>query len=181
MSQSRFVIYRNGGARLLRALINLMLDQHHKNGYVEMTLPYLVKAEALLGTGQFPKLKDDTFALHNKNLFLIPTSEVSLVNFFAQTFLSKTQLPYKVCSYSPCFRQEAGAAGTSTTGLLRLHQFHKVELVKITDQDTSDQELDKMIVDAKNILELLELPYRLVKLSAVNLSFAASKTYDLEV
>ena len=181
MSQSRSVSYQNGGARLLRGLVNLMLDLHTTKGYSEMVLPYLVKENTLFGTGQFPKLKEDTFQLKHPNLFLIPTSEVSLVNFFANQLFPQNQLPYKVCSYSPCFRQEAGAAGSSNIGLLRLHQFHKVELVKVTDQESSNQELEKMVDDAKDILELLNLPYRLVELGTKDLGFAASKTYDLEI
>lgn len=181
MSQSRFVTYCQGGARLLRALTNFMLDLHHKNGYSELVLPYLVKESALIGTGQFPKLKEDAFAIDQQNLFLIPTSEVSLVNFFANTLFDEQQLPQKVCSYSPCFRQEAGAAGSKTPGLLRLHQFHKVELVKICNQTTSFQELEQMVVDAKKILELLAIPYRLVQLAVTDLGVSASKTYDLEV
>lgn len=157
-----------------------MLDCHHRNGYAEFVLPYLVKEGTLWSTGQFPKLKDDSFQLQN-GLFLIPTSEVTLVNFFAKHLFMVTDLPHKVCSYSPCFRQEAGAAGIKTAGLLRLHQFHKVELVKITDAQNSDAELKKMVIDAKSLLETLNLPYRIVQLAVGDLSTAASKTYDLEV
>ena len=181
MAKTRFVVYRNQGAQLVRILQSFMLDYHRRKGYCELITPYLVKEQALLGTGQFPKMRADAFQIVDQDLFLIPTSEVSLVNFFARSLLPLTKLPEKVCSYSPCFRQEAGAAGTETSGLLRMHQFHKVELVKITDVTTSNDELESMVSDVQGILDLLKLPYQRVKLCRGELGFSASKTYDLEV
>lgn len=180
---ARFVYYRGLGARLERALYNFMLDQHTgKNGYTEMITPYLVNDQAMFGTGQFPKFKEDVFEIEDedRDLTLIPTAEVPLTNFRANEILDEDELPMKFTAMSPCFRSEAGSAGRDTRGLIRLHQFHKVELVKYAHPDHSYEELEAMTLDAEGILQALGIPYRVIVLSTGDMGFSAAKTYDIE-
>ncbi|KAF1302684.1 MULTISPECIES: serine--tRNA ligase [Enterococcus] len=182
VSGSRFVYYRGLGARLERALYNFMLDQHiYEHGYTEMMTPYIVNSNAMFGTGQFPKFKEDVFQLENSDLTLIPTAEVPLTNFYNGEILDGKELPISVTALSPSFRSEAGSAGRDTRGLIRLHQFNKVEMVKFSDEDHSYEELEKMTNNAEDILQKLHLPYRVVALSTGDMGFSAAKTYDLEV
>jgi len=182
LSGSGFVIFKGPGARLERAMINLMLDVHtvqHK--YNEILCPYLIKEECMFGTGHLPKSDDDMYKIERDNLYLIPTSESSVINVHRGEMLKEETLPLCYASYSACFRREAGAAGTETRGLMRMHQFDKVELVKFTTQETSYTELESMLVDVERIMELLELPYRITNLCMGEIAFQASKTYDIEV
>ncbi|MFO7610315.1 MAG: serine--tRNA ligase [Candidatus Krumholzibacteriia bacterium] len=181
MSGSGFTLLSGAGARLERALINWFLDVHLAQGYTELVIPYLVNRAAMTGTGQLPKLEDDMYHCGQDDLFLIPTAEVPVTNVHMQETLDEAQLPVKYCAFSPCFRREAGAAGKDTRGLLRVHQFHKVEMVKLVDPDTSWDELESLTADAEELLQQLELPYRVVALATGDLSFAAAKCYDLEV
>ena len=181
MSGSGFTLLVGEGARLERALINFMIDIHREQGYVEVNAPYLVNRAAMTGTGQLPKLADDMYLCQVDDLFLIPTAEVSVTNIHRQETLREEDLPLKYVAFSPCFRREAGAAGKDTRGLLRVHQFHKVEMVKFTAPDTSWDELERLTDDAEEVLRRLELPYRVVTLATGDLSFAAAKCYDLEV
>jgi seryl-tRNA synthetase len=181
MSGSGFTILSGAGARLERALINWFLDVHLDQGYTEFNVPYLVGPEAMTGTGQLPKLADDMYHCSTDNLYLIPTAEVSVTNVHMQETLALEELPLNYCAFSPCFRREAGAAGKDTRGLLRVHQFHKVEMVKFVDPETSWDELEKLTAHAEELLQKLELPYRVLALATGDLSFAASKCYDLEV
>ena len=182
VSQSRFVYYKGAGARLERALYNFMLDvQTVEHGYQEMIPPYIVNDESMFGTGQFPKFKEDVYELKNENLTLIPTAEVPLTNYYRDEILDEGVLPQYFTGFSPSFRSEAGSAGRDTRGLIRLHQFHKVELVKFAKPEDSYDELEKMTRDAETILEKLELPYRRIVLSTGDMGFAAAKTYDIEV
>lgn len=181
MSGSGFTLLSGAGARLERALINWFLDVHLAQGYTELVIPYLVNRAAMTGTGQLPKLADDMYHCAEDDLFLIPTAEVPVTNVHMQETLDEAQLPVKYCAFSPCFRREAGAAGKDTRGLLRVHQFHKVEMVKLVDPDTSWDELESLTADAEELLQQLELPYRVVALATGDLSFAAAKCYDLEV
>lgn len=184
LSGARFSLYQGPGATLERALIQLMLDLHtREHGYQEVIPPFLVNAETMTGTGQLPKFENDLFktAVADRTLYLIPTSEVPLTNIFRQTILEPGRLPFYMTAYSPCFRSEAGSYGKDTRGLIRLHQFQKVELVKITDAETSFDELEKMVKNAERVLELLELPYRTMLLCGGDMGFGATKTYDLEV
>ncbi|MBV7392212.1 serine--tRNA ligase [Enterococcus sp. ALS3] len=179
---SRFVYYKGLGARLERAVYNFMLDQHiYEHGYTEMITPYLVNSQAMFGTGQFPKFKEDVFQVEDRDLTLIPTAEVPLTNYYANEILEGRDLPIYFTAMSPSFRSEAGSAGRDTRGLIRLHQFHKVEMVKFADKDTSYDELEKMVENAEDILQKLELPYRVITLSTGDMGFSAAKTYDLEV
>lgn len=179
---ARFVYYKGLGARLERAVYNFMLDQHtSKNGYTEMITPYIVNDKAMFGTGQFPKFKEDVFQLEDDRDFtLIPTAEVPLTNYYADEILSLDQLPVKFTAMSPSFRSEAGSAGRDTRGLIRLHQFHKVELVKLAHPEESYNELEKMTQDAEGILQALNIPYRTIVLSTGDMGFSAAKTYDIE-
>lgn len=179
---SRFVFYKGLGARLERAVYNFMLDTHtEKNGYTEMIPPYMVNEQSMFGTGQYPKFVEDTFQLTDERGFtLIPTAEVPLTNYVANEILSEDQLPIKMTAMSPSFRSEAGSAGRDTRGLIRLHQFHKVELVKIAHPDHSYEELEAMTANAEGILQALNIPYRVLALSTGDMGFSAAKTYDIE-
>ena len=181
LSGSRFVVKRGLGARLVRALINFMLDLHTERGYTEMYVPHLVRPEILLGTGQLPKFEEDLFKCERDNLYLIPTAEVPLTNLHREEILREEELPLYYTAYTPCYRREAGSYGRDVKGLIRLHQFDKVELVKITRQEDSYQELEKLVQDAEKVLQELELPYRVVELCTGDLGFSAAKTYDIEV
>lgn len=181
MSGSRFVLLKKGVARLERALAQFMLDTHtQEHGYTEMGVPLLVKDEALYGTGQLPKFSDDLFKT-TAGLWMIPTSEVSLTNTVLDTILNTDELPLRLTAMTPCFRSEAGAAGKDTRGMIRQHQFYKVELVSITAEDKSMEELERMVGCAENILRKLDLAYRTVTLCTGDMGFSARKTYDIEV
>ena len=182
VSGSRFVYYKGLGARLERALYNFMLDEHiYNQGYTEMITPYAVNSQAMFGTGQFPKFTEDVFQLEDSDLTLIPTAEVPLTNYYSQEILDGDDLPIYFTALSPAFRSEAGSAGRDTRGLIRLHQFNKVEMVKFSDEEHSYEELEKMTADAEILLQKLGLPYRVVALSTGDMGFSAAKTYDLEV
>lgn len=182
VAHRRFLYYKGLGARLERAVYNFMLDVHTiEHGYQEMITPYLVNNEAMYGTGQFPKFKEDVFQIDHEQLTLIPTAEVPLTNYRSQEILDEDELPAYFTAMSPCFRSEAGSAGRDTRGIIRLHQFHKVELVKLAHPDHSYAELDKMVADAESILQKLELPYRTIILCTGDMGFSAAKTYDIEV
>lgn len=180
---SRFVYYKGLGARLERAIYNFMLDTHiTKNGYIEVIPPYIVNEKSMFGTGQYPKFKEDTFELNDdRNFVLIPTAEVPLTNYYANEVIDIEELPVKFTAMSPSFRSEAGSAGRDTRGLIRMHQFHKVELVKFAHPDHSYDELESMVADAEGILQSLNLPYRVITLCTGDMGFAAAKTYDIEV
>lgn len=184
MSGARFSVYLGAGAALERALIQFMLDLHtRQHGYQEVIPPFLVNRAALTGTGQLPKFEEDLFktGVDDRELFLIPTSEVPLTNLVREEILSHQELPLYFTAYSPCFRSEAGSYGRDTRGLIRQHQFQKVELVKIAKPEESFNELEKMVKNAEKVLELLELPYRTMLLCTGDMGFGATKTYDLEV
>ena len=174
---ARFLFYKGLGARLERAIYNFMLDEHQKEGYTEVIPPYMVNHDSMFGTGQYPKFKEDTFELSDTNYVLIPTAEVPLTG----EILDGKDLPIYFTAMSPSFRSEAGSAGRDTRGLIRLHQFHKVEMVKFAKPEHSYEELEKMTANAENILQKLNLPYRVVALSTGDMGFSAAKTYDLEV
>jgi seryl-tRNA synthetase len=177
----RFVTLMGSGAALERAIIQFMLDRHTKAGYVEVIPPFLVNTESLTATGQLPKFAEESFKCDQDDLWLIPTSEVSVVNLYRGEILTAEQLPIYHCSYTPCFRREAGSYGKDTRGLIRLHQFNKVELVKLVHPSTSEAEHEKLVQDAEGVLQALKLPYRAIALCTGDLGFAAAKTYDLEV
>jgi len=184
MSGARFTLYLGAGARLERALIQLMLDRHTgKNGYTEVIPPFMVNRGAMTGTGQLPKFEEDLFktAVGDRELFLIPTSEVSLTNIHREEILDPGRLPLHYTAYSPCFRSEAGSYGKDTKGLIRQHQFQKVELVKICEAEKSYDELEAMVGNAEEILQALELPHRTMLLCTGDMGFGSTKTYDLEV
>lgn len=180
---ARFVVLRAEFAALHRALAQFMLDTHIQNhGYTEIAVPYMVNADSMFGTGQFPKLKEDSFALQAPNdYYLIPTSEVPVTNLFRDEIIDHTQLPIKYTCYSACFRSEAGSYGKDMRGMLRQHQFEKVELIQIVEPHLSHQAHEELTRHAENILQLLELPYRVMALCTGDIGFSASKTYDLEV
>lgn len=178
---ARFLFYKNLGARLERALYNFMLDEHIAEGYQEIITPYMVNHDSMFGTGQYPKFKEDTFELADSNFVLIPTAEVPLTNFYRNEIIDGKDLPIYFTAMSPSFRSEAGSAGRDTRGLIRLHQFHKVEMVKFAKPEESYEELEKMTVNAENILQKLGLPYRVIALCTGDMGFSAAKTYDLEV
>ncbi len=181
VSGSRFAFSLGALAKLERALVSFMLDEHTQNGYQEMLPPYLVNRQSMTGTGQLPKFEDDAFKTSGAHeLFLIPTAEVPLTNFHADEVL-ETALPLKYCAFSPCFRAEAGSAGKDTKGLIRVHQFHKVELVKLASPETSLDELESMTQDACRILEKLNLHHRVMLLCTADMGFCSQKTYDIEV
>jgi len=182
ISGARFVVLKKLGAALERALINFMIDVHTKeNGYIEVLPPYLVKPDALYGTGNLPKFEADLFKVDGGNFYLIPTAEVPVTNLHREEILSEEDLPISYCAFTPCFRSEAGSYGKDTKGMIRQHQFHKVELVKFAHPDNSYNDLEKLTSDAEKILEYLNLPYRRVTLSTGDMSFSSAKTYDLEV
>lgn len=178
---ARFHFYRGLGARLERALINFFLDTHTSRGYTEILPPDIVNRDAMTGTGQLPKFEEDAFKLANDDYFLISTAEIPLTNYHREEILDGNALPIKYCAYSACFRAEAGSAGRDTRGLIRQHQFNKVEMVKFARPEASYDELEKLTADAENVLQLLGLPYRVVCLSSGDLGFCAAKTYDVEV
>lgn len=183
VSGSRFLYYKGLGARLERAIYNYMIDLHvEKHGYTEMITPYLVNEQSMYGTGQFPKFKEDVFQLTDeRHLTLIPTAEVPLTNYYANEILEEAQLPIYFTALSPSFRSEAGSAGRDTRGLIRLHQFNKVEMVKFATPETSFDELEKMTDNAEDVLRGLGLPFRTIVLCTGDMGFSASKTYDVEV
>lgn len=182
LSGSRFTVMFKEAARLERALINFMLDVHTKqHGYTEVWTPALVKPEILFGTGQLPKFKDDLYKIEDEDLYLIPTAEVTLTNLHADEILNEEDLPKYYTAYTPCFRKEAGSHGKDVKGILRQHQFDKVELVKIVKPEDSYNELEKLVNEAEKILQLLEIPYRVVLLCTGDMGFSAAKTYDIEV
>jgi len=176
-----FTVFKGDGALLCRALINLMIDMHIEQGYEEVSVPYLVHRDSMVGTGQLPKMEFDMYRTEPDDLFLIPTAEVPVTNLLRDSFIDPDALPVKYTAYSPCFRREAGSHGADTRGLLRVHQFDKVEMVKFVQPDTSYDELETLVADACAVLEALELPYRVLELCAGDLSFSAAKCYDLEV
>ena len=179
---ARFTFYKGLGSRLERSIYNFMLDTHTANGkYEEVFPPYIVHKRSLYGTGQFPKFMDQEFHLEGTDYYLIPTAEVPVTNMYRESILDGAKLPIYHCAYSACFRSEAGSAGRDTRGLIRQHQFNKVELVKFVRPETSYDELEKLTNDAEKILQLLKLPYRVVALSAGDLGFSAAKTYDIDV
>ena len=178
---TNFVLYKGLGARLERALINFMLDLHtQKHGYTEVSPPFLVNRKSMTGTGQLPKMEEDMYKLKDDDLFLIPTAEVPVTNIYSDEVFDESVLPRYLTAYTPCFRREAGSYGKDTKGLLRVHQFDKVEMVKFVKPESSYDELEKLLKDAQEVLELLGLPYRVKVLSTQDLSFAASKCYDIE-
>lgn len=182
ISGSGFIVYRGGGARLVRALMNMMLDIHTtEHGYEEVWVPLVVNSASMLGTTQLPKFADDMYALKEEDLFLIPTAEVPVTNLYRDEILDSSQLPKGFCAFSACFRREAGSAGKDTRGLLRVHEFDKVELVRYATPETSHDELEKLTGHAEVILQRLGLPYRVVLLAAGDTGFGSAKTYDLEV
>lgn len=178
---SRFLFYKGLGARLERAIYNFMLDEHAKEGYTEIIPPYMVNHDSMFGTGQYPKFKEDTFELADSDYVLIPTAEVPVTNYYRGEILDGKDLPIYFTAMSPSFRSEAGSAGRDTRGLIRLHQFHKVEMVKFSKPESSYDELEKMTANAENILQKLGLPYRVITLCTGDMGFSAAKTYDLEV
>lgn len=180
LSGTRFIMYKNKGALLVRALMNFMIDSHLKKGYSEFLPPLILNKENLYGTGQLPKFKDDLFQLNN-NQYLIPTAEVPLTNIYRNEIINFTQLPIKMCAYTPCFRSEVGSAGKDTRGIIRLHQFNKVELVQIVAPEKSYDALEEIIKSAESILQDLKIPYRVIALCSGDIGFSATKTYDLEL
>ncbi len=182
VSGARFSFYKGYGARLERAVINFMMDLHaNKHGYTEIFPPFIVNRDSMTGTGQLPKFEEDMFKLEGTGYYLIPTAEVPVTNLHRNEILDGEELPFYYCAYSACFRAEAGAAGRDTRGLIRQHQFNKVELVKFCRPADSYQELEKLTGDAEKVLQLMELPYRVVVLCTGDLGFSAAKTYDIEV
>ena len=182
ISGSGFIVFRRQGARLVRSLLNLMLDVHTRDhGYEETWVPVVVNRPSMIGTAQLPKFEEDMYALKDEDAFLIPTAEVPLTNLYRDEVLADSELPKAVTAYSSCFRREAGAAGKDTRGLLRVHEFDKVELVRFVKPETSGEQLELLTGHAEKILQLLELPYRVVRLASGDTGFASAHTYDLEV
>ena len=182
ISGSGFAVYTSLGAKLERALINFFLDYNtNVSGYKEVMTPFMVSRESMIGTGQIPKLEEDMYRIENENFYLIPTAEVPITNLHSNEILKPDELPIKYCGYSPCFRREAGSYGKDTKGLLRVHQFNKVEMVKYTKPEKSYNELEGLVSDVEKLLQLLELHYRVVLLCSGDTSFSSAKTYDLEV
>lgn len=182
LSQSRFTLYRGKGARLERAVINFFLDFHtEKQGYEEILPPFMANSATMTGTGQLPKFREDMYKCENEDLFLIPTAEVPVTNIYSGEILSEDDLPKYMTAYTPCFRREAGSAGKDTRGLIRVHQFNKVELVKLTTPQSSKEEHEKLTEDAEEMLKMLNLPFRRVALSTGDIGFSANKCWDLEV
>lgn len=179
---SAFAVYRGAGARLERALINFLLDLHStQHGYTEVNVPHLVRPECLVGTGQLPKFGDQVYHSPTDDLYLIPTAEVPVTNLHRDEIVKLEQLPIHYVGYTPCFRREAGSAGLGTRGLIRMHQFDKVELVKITTPETSMEELEKLTANAEKVLQILGLHYRVIELCTGDIGFGSAKTYDIEV
>jgi seryl-tRNA synthetase len=189
LSGSGFLLYTGWGARLERALINFLLDLHTtEHGYREVAPPYIIGEHCMVGVGQFPKFKDQAYAVQEGldgstlgKLYLLPTAEAPVANIHREEILTSTQLPVYYCAYSPCFRAEAGAAGVGTRGMIRVHQFDKVELIKLTTPETGYDELEKMVLNAEKVLQLLGLHYRVINLCTGDMGFASAKTYDIEV
>jgi len=180
LAGSRFAVLKGSLAKLQRALISFMLDIAHKNGYEEYYLPYMANKDSLIGTGNLPKFEEDLFKT-SENLYLIPTGEVPLTNIYRDVLLSEDELPIKLTSHTPCFRSEAGSYGRDTKGLIRQHQFEKIELFKISSPDSSMSELEGLLNNAEEILQLLELPYQVIQLCAGDIGFSSCKTFDIEV
>ncbi|MDO4923018.1 MAG: serine--tRNA ligase [Peptococcaceae bacterium] len=179
---SRFVFYKGLAARLERAVIAFMIDMHtDKHGYTELIPPYMTNSTSDFGTGQLPKFAEDMFHLENTDYYLIPTAEVPVTNYHRDEILTEKDLPVKYCAFSPCFRSEAGSAGRDTRGIIRQHQFHKVEMVKLAHPDHSWEELESLTNDAEEVLQALGLPYRVITLAAGDIGFSSAKTYDIEV
>ena len=182
ISGARFTVYKGLGARLERAVINFMLDLHTiDQDYKEILPPFMVNRAAMTGTGQLPKFEEDMFYVPQKDFFLIPTAEVPVTNLRADEIMDEAELPVYYTAYTPCFRAEAGSAGRDTRGLIRQHQFNKVELVKFVAPETSYDELEKLTADAEEVLKILDIPYRVVRLSSGDLGFSSAMTYDIEV
>lgn len=179
---ARFTFYKGLGARLERAVISLFLDIHtEKHGYVELIPPYMANSASMTGTGQLPKFAEDMFKLEGTDYYLIPTAEVPVTNYYRDEILNVKELPIKHCAFSPCFRAEAGSAGRDTRGIIRQHQFHKVEMVKFAHPDHSFEELESLTQDAEDVLQALNLPYRVITLPTGDIGFSSCKTYDVEV
>ena len=178
---ARFTVYHGMGARLERAVINFMLDTHTSRGYEEILPPFMVNRDSMIGTGQLPKFEEDMYAIRNSDFYLVPTAEVPVTNLHRGDILPENSLPVKYCAYTACFRGEAGSAGRDTRGLIRQHQFNKVELVKFAHPDHSFEELESLTNDAEYILQQLKLPYRVVCLCSGDVGFSSCKTYDIEV
>lgn len=178
---TRFTVYRGLGAKLERAVINFMLDSHYLHGYTEILPPFMVNTASMKGTGQLPKFAEDMYHVENTDYYLVPTAEVPVTNLHRDEVLDKNALPIKYCAYTACFRGEAGSAGRDTRGLIRQHQFNKVELVKFANPENSYEELEKLTNDAEYILQQLGLPYRVVTLCSGDIGFSSAKTYDIEV
>lgn len=189
LSGSGFLLYTGWGARLERALINFLLDLHlHEHGYTEVAPPYIIGEHCMVGVGQFPKFKDQAYAVQEGldgstlgKLYLLPTAEAPVANIHREELLAEAQLPIRYCAYSPCFRAEAGAAGVGTRGMIRVHQFDKVELIKVVTPETGYEELEKMVGNAERVLQILGLHYRVINLCTGDMGFASAKTYDIEV
>ena len=180
LSGRGFVVLRGDGARFARALTAFMLDLHIKQGYEELSVPYMVTRDCMIGTGQLPKLEEDMYLCEKDDLFMIPTAEVPVTNIHRDSILNSDALPIKYTAYTPCFRREAGSYGQDTKGLIRVHQFDKVEMVKFVEPETSYDELESLLGDATAVLEELRIPYRVIELCSMDLSFAAAKCYDIE-
>ncbi len=178
---ARFTVYKNWGAKLERAIMNFMLDTHAQSNYTEVFPPFMVNRDSMIGTGQLPKFEEDMYAVKGTDFYLVPTAEVPVTNLHRGEILDEKQLPIKYCAYTACFRGEAGSAGRDTRGLIRQHQFNKVELVKFAHPDNSFEELEELTNCAEKILQLLKLPYRVVTLCTGDLGFGSAKTYDIEV
>ncbi|HWP95580.1 MAG TPA: serine--tRNA ligase [Syntrophomonadaceae bacterium] len=182
LSGARFTVYKGMGARLERAVINFFLDVHTgQHGYREMWMPFMVTSDCMVGTGQLPKFAEDMFKVEGREMYLIPTAEVPLTNLHREEILDAAQLPIYLTAYTPCFRAEAGSSGRDTRGVIRQHQFNKVELVKLVEPEDSYEELEKLTANAERVLQLLGLPYRVVLLCTGDMGFSSAKTYDLEV
>jgi len=182
ISGSGFILYKGAGARLERALINWLLDLHtREHGFTEVSPPFLINRNAMIGTGQLPKFEEDMYRLRDEDMYLAPTAEVPVANIHREEILREDQLPIYYCAYTPCFRREAGAAGKQTRGMIRVHQFDKVEMIKFVKPETSYAELEKMTANAERVLQLLGLHYRVVLLCTGDVGFASAKTYDIEV
>jgi seryl-tRNA synthetase len=182
LSGSGFICFTGAGAKLERALINFLLDLHtREHGYLEMSPPFLVRRDCMIGTTQLPKFEADMYGLEENQLFLAPTAEVPVTNFHREEILPAAELPKKFVAYTPCFRREAGSAGRETRGIIRVHQFDKVELVKITTPESSYAEHESLTANAEKVLQLLNLHYRVIELCTGDLGFGSAKTYDIEV
>jgi len=182
ISGSGFILYKGAGARLERALINFLLDLHtSQHGYTEVFPPFVINRNAMIGTGQLPKFEEDMYRLRDEEMYLAPTAEVPVTNIHREEILREDQLPIYYCAYTPCFRREAGAAGKQTRGMIRVHQFDKVEMIKFVKPETSYDELEKLTANAERVLQLLGLHYRTVLLCTGDVGFASAKTYDIEV